>query len=210
MGGPRGPPRTVRAPGPPAIHRRQEHAGYYPTAQMVLSKSDIEHVGTPHDRLSSDGRWWWTHEAWAPPRYVWAHLTAVVPPLNRFMGALRVFPGAIVFAAANNRLGGAIDGAVNVEHPPVTIVHTDPDVAVIHGRFVPASVNTSLVLLDSETLHGGTAIVKFAGWQRRPLADVLRLAGFAVDVHDRTLSIGSDIGSAVELDRVRRASGGAN
>jgi len=92
----------------------------------------------------------------------------------------------------------------------VTIVHTDPDVAVIHGRFVPASVNTSLVLLDSETLHGGTAIVKFAGWQRRPLADVLRLAGFAVDVHDRTLSIGSDIGSAVELDRVRRASGGAN
>ena len=92
----------------------------------------------------------------------------------------------------------------------MTIVHTDPDVAVIHGRFVPASVNTSLVLLDSETLHGGTAIVKFAGWQRRPLAEVLRSAGFAVDVHDRTLSIGSDIGSAVELDRVRRASGGAN
>ena len=92
----------------------------------------------------------------------------------------------------------------------MTIVHTDPDVAVIHGRFVPASVNTGLVLLDFETLHGGTAIVKFAGWQRRPLADVLRLAGFAVDVHDRTLSIGSDIGSAVELDRVRRASGGAN
>ena len=52
--------------------------------------------------------------------------------------------------------------------------------------------------------------MQFAGWQRRPLADVLRLAGFAVDVHDRTLSIGSDIGSAVELDRVRRASGGAN
>ena len=92
----------------------------------------------------------------------------------------------------------------------MTIVHTDPDVAVIHGRFVPASVNTSLVLLDSETLHGGTAIVKFAGWQRRPLADVLRLAGFAVDVHDRTLSIGPDIGSTVELDRMRRASGGAN
>jgi hypothetical protein len=130
--------------------------------------------------------------------------------LTRFIGALRVFPGAIVFAARDEGLAGATNRAGNVEQPPATVVHTDLEVAVIHGRFAAPWLNTGLVLVDTETLHGGTAIVQLAEWERRPLLDALRSAGFSLDVHEREFSIGSDIGSTVELKRMRRASGGAN
>jgi hypothetical protein len=130
--------------------------------------------------------------------------------LTRFIGALRVFPGAIVFAARDEGLAGAMNRAMNVEQPPVKVVNTDQEVAVIQGRLAAPWLNTGLVLVDSETLHGGTAIVQFAGWERRPLLDALRSAGFSLDVHESEFSIGSDIGSTVELARMRRGTGRAN
>ena len=157
-----------------------------------------------HHRLSPDRCWWWTGDTWAGPTYQQSGLSALVTFLSRFMGVLRVFPGAVVFSSNEEGLRGAANRAMNVERP-VTVVHVDRAVAVICARFTPPWLNTAVVLLDPEALQGGTALVQFPGWQRRPLLKALSSAGFSVDVHRRAFSLGSDIGSAAELERFRRS-----
>ncbi len=58
--------------------------------------------GDPQDEgcLSPDRSHWWTGEEWAPPVFERGGLSALVTYLSRFMGTLRVFPGAVAFVAA--------------------------------------------------------------------------------------------------------------
>ncbi len=168
------------------------------------SQTDNRAVETPRSsRLSPDGRSWWTGETWVPPRYERTGLSALVTFVSRFMGALRVSPGAVVFACAAEGLPGAANKAMNVERPPVTVVHTDPRVALICARFAIPWLNRAVVLVDPEVLNAGTAVVQFPAWEQRGLVDALQRAAFTVDLHATAFSIGSNIGSQAELERLR-------
>jgi hypothetical protein len=83
-------------------------------------------------------------------------------------------------------------------------VHRAPQVAVVYGRFAGPWLNTGVVLVDPVTLGTGTAVVQLPGWERRRLVQALCVSGFSVDVHRTAFSIGSIIGSAAELERLRR------
>jgi hypothetical protein len=159
------------------------------------------------ERLSPDRRSWWTGRDWVPPLYERSGFTALVTFLARFAGDLRVFPGAVIFAASDRGVRGMANLALNAERPPVTVMHTDPEVALVCGRFAVPWLNSGVVLVDAQSIDGGTAVVQLPGWERRPLMAALRTAGFRVDLHRRAFSIGSDIGSTAELDRLRRTGG---
>jgi len=162
-------------------------------------------TGAPaHRGLSGDHRRWWTGKEWTGPLYERDGLSALVTFLSRFMGTLRVFPGALVFVPAAEGVSRFGNSALNIDKPPVAIVHRAPQVAVVYGRFAVPWLNTGVVLVDPDTLAGGTAVVQMPGWHRRRVVPALDASRLAVDVHRTAFSIGSDIGSQAELDRLRR------
>jgi hypothetical protein len=97
--------------------------------------------------------------------------------------------------------------ALNIDRPPSAIVHCERQVAVFFARLAPPWLNSGVVLVDPVALGTGTAVVQLPGWDRRRLVDTLSRAGFAVDVHRTAFSMGSNIGSVAELQRLRRPSG---
>ncbi len=101
-------------------------------------------------------------------------------------------------------MSGLANRALNVPEAPQAVVHREHHVAVIYARFGMPWLNTGVVLADTETLNTGTAVVQLPGWERRRLVEALHKAGFAVDLHPTAFSMGSEIGSRSELERLRR------
>lgn len=102
--------------------------------------------------------------------------------VSRFMGTLRVFPGAFVFVPAPEGLSHFANATLNIDKAPVAVVHRAPQVAVVYGRVAVPWLNTGVVLVDPVTLGTGTAVVQLPGWERRRLVQALCVSGFSVDV----------------------------
>jgi hypothetical protein len=116
--------------------------------------------------------------------------------MSRFFGDLSVEPRTARFEprGPGNKL--------NVEDA-VTVTQSTDSVVVVHGRWLPPWVNTGVVLTDSQALGTQTAVLMFAGWQRRRIVVALRDAGFTVEEYATATSAGGNLGSVAELERFR-------